>query len=205
MFKRAVTGLAAAIMFTVSAFALSAEEQASLSRITDYWNKVKTVEGQFSQVDTKKGQVTGTFYIKKPGKFRFDYDPPSPLTVVSDGYTVAVEDKKLETQDRYPLVETPLSILVDEDINLNRPDLKILSVKRADGAVSVHIQSLKKDAQGDIVLAFNEADLSLQYWVVRDAADITVTVRVSNVKLQGEISAEKFFIREDREDEDRGR
>ena len=204
MIKRALVGLAAALVLASPAFAaLDAAQQAELKRITDYWNTIRTVEGQFAQVDSSGGASSGGFLIRKPGRFRFDYDPPEELTVVADGYTVAVEDRKLETQDRYPLVETPLSILVDENITLQRPDLEVMDVEKKDGAVRVRLKSLKEDAQGELLIAFTETDLTLQYWVVRDPQGTTVTVRVSGVKLQGDIPASKFFIREPEEDDGR--
>lgn len=204
MFKRLALAATAALIFVSPAFAaLDAAKQAELKRITDYWNSIKTVEGQFNQVDDKGRGATGAFFIKKPGRFRFDYNPPEQLTVVADGYTVAVEDRKLETQDRYPLVETPLSILVDENITLQRPDLEVMDVEKKDGAVRIRMKSLKEDAQGELLLAFNDTDLTLQYWVVRDPQGTTVTVRVGDVKLQGDISSDKFFIRQ--KDEDDGR
>ena len=195
--------LAFAMALSGPALALNDLQTADLKRITDYWNSIQTVEGTFSQVDSGGGNATGDFYIKEPGRFRFDYKPPEQLTVIADGYTVAVEDRKLETQDRYPLVETPLSMLVDQNINLQRPDLQILDVARKDGAVVVHMKSLKEDAQGEILIAFNQDDLALRYWVVRDPQGTQVTVRVADVELQGDISASKFFI--ESQDEDDGR
>ncbi len=204
MIARLLAALAAALVLVAPAFAaLDAAQQAELKRITDYWNTIQTVEGQFSQVDSNGGASSGGFLIKKPGRFRFDYNPPDELTVIADGYTVAVEDRKLETQDRYPLVETPLSILVDENITLQRPDLEVMDVEKKDGAVRVRLKSLKEDAQGELLIAFTEADLTLQYWVVRDPQGTTVTVRGSGVKLQGDIPASKFFIREPEEDDGR--
>ena len=205
MFRRALlTAAAAAIVLVAPAFAaLNQQQQADLKRITDHWNAIKTVQGVFSQVDSRGGQATGAFYIRKPGRFRFDYNAPDELTLIADGQTVAVEDKKLETQDRYPLVETPLSMLVDENVTLNRPDIEILDVARKQGAIVTHLKSLKEDAQGELLIAFNEADLSLLYWVVRDPQGLQVTVRVSDVKLGENIAASRFFIREKRDDDGR--
>ena len=204
MIKRVVLGLAAsALMFVSPAFAaLTAQQTADLKRITDHWNQIQVVQGQFSQVDSGGGASTGDFMIKKPGRFRFDYNAPEELTVVADGYTVAVEDRKLETQDRYPLVETPLSVLVDQNVTLQRPDLEIISVAKKADAIVVHLKSLKKDAQGELLIAFTEADLSLLYWVVRDPQGTQVTVRVSNVTLGGDIPAAKFFIKQTEEEDD---
>jgi outer membrane lipoprotein-sorting protein len=204
MIKRVFLGLAAsALMFVSPAFAaLTAQQAADLKRITDHWNQIQVVQGQFSQVDSGGGASTGDFMIKKPGRFRFDYNAPEELTVIADGYTVAVEDRKLETQDRYPLVETPLSVLVDQNVTLQRPDLEIISVAKKADAIVVHLKSLKKDAQGELLIAFTEADLSLLYWVVRDPQGTQVTVRVSNVTMGGDIPAAKFFIKQTEEEDD---
>lgn len=207
MFKRLTLAVCAAAAFAVAPAhaALTETQQADLKRITDGWNAIKTVQGGFTQVDSKGGQATGVFFIRKPGRFRFDYQPPEDLSVIADGYTVAVEDRKLETQDRYPLVETPLSLMVDENISLQRKDLQILNVSRREDAIVVHLKSLKEDAQGELLIAFKQTDLSLLYWVVRDADGSQVTVRVGNVEQGVDIAASKFFIEQTGEEEDDGR
>lgn len=202
MIKRVLLASLMLLFSAAPAFALSDGEKAELKRITDYWNKIVTVSGRFTQTDSRGGSSAGDFLIRKPGRFRFDYAPPQALTVIADGYTVAVEDKKLETQDRYPLVETPLSVLVEENVTLEREDMQILSVQASEASVTVHIKSLKEEAQGEILIAFNRADLTLQNWVVRDPEGLDVTVRVSDVTLNAAISPDKFFIRERETEED---
>ncbi|MEO1408033.1 MAG: outer-membrane lipoprotein carrier protein LolA, partial [Pseudomonadota bacterium] len=93
--------------------ALLAEVSAALSAVT-------TAKGRFVQIAPDGSESTGDFYLRRPGRVRFEYDAPVPLLIVADGATVAVEDKDLETQDRVPLGTTPLGLLLDDDLDLNQ-------------------------------------------------------------------------------------
>ena len=84
--------------------------------------------GNFVQVGPDGSRVKGEFYIQKPGKVRFEYDPPSPIEIVADGQSVVVRDRKLATQDLYPLSQTPLRFLLSERIDLMR-DTNVIGVR----------------------------------------------------------------------------
>ncbi len=185
--------LAAAIALTLPAAALTPEQQGIWDKVTAYWNGVPTAKGAFVQTDSNGGQASGTFYLRKPGRFRFEYAPPAAQLVIADGYTVAVEDKKLETQDRYPLVETPLSILVDDRIELT-DEIQLIDVQTRPGEAFVYLRSTEEDAQGDLVIAFAWPEMALKYWQVTDAAGTKVTVQVSGVETGVQIDPKFFFI-----------
>src|SRR6267378_647557 len=78
-------------------------QRATLEKVNNYFNSVTTLVGKFVQVGPDGNKTEGLFYMQKPGKIRFEYDPPSPIELISDGDTVAVRDRKLATQDIYPL------------------------------------------------------------------------------------------------------
>ena len=82
---------------------LSDADRAELDAISAYLNGIVTLKGGFIQIEPSGGVDQGSFYISKPGKMRFEYDPPSPTLIVADGHTVAVANKRLNTVDRYPL------------------------------------------------------------------------------------------------------
>ena len=79
-----------------------------LDKVSAYLSSVQTLVGNFVQVGPDGRRVDGTFYIQKPGKVRFEYNPPSPIDIIADGSSVVVRDRSLETQDFYPLSQTPL-------------------------------------------------------------------------------------------------
>src|SRR5437763_16167811 len=95
--------------------------------------------GKFVQVGPDGGRTEGTFYIQKPGRVRFAYDPPSPVDIISDGSSVVVRDRKLATQDIIPLSQTPLRYLLTDRIVLMR-DTNVVAVHADDSYVSVAVE-----------------------------------------------------------------
>src|SRR6516165_2378934 len=91
-----------------------AKQRALLDRISNYLSSVQTMVGKFVQVGPDGGRTEGTFYMQKPGRVHFEYNPPSPIDIISDGSSVVVRDRKLATQDLYPLSQTPLRYLLAE-------------------------------------------------------------------------------------------
>ena len=76
----------------------------SSTRVSAYLNSIRTMKGGFSQIDPDGGVDQGTFVISKPGRMRFEYKPPAPTLIVSDGTTVAVQNTQAQDRRRYPLV-----------------------------------------------------------------------------------------------------
>ncbi|MFT6213163.1 MAG: outer membrane lipoprotein-sorting protein, partial [Alphaproteobacteria bacterium] len=105
-------------------FSVNASDSA-LPKITAYLNKMKSATGRFTQIGPDGVISQGDFALRKPGKMYFDYEAPTPLKIVSDGFWVSVEDTQLKTRDRYPLSETPLSILLKEKADFLKTDYKI--------------------------------------------------------------------------------
>ena len=93
------------------------EQRAQLDKISAYLNSIRTLKGSFVQLDPNGNLEEGDFYLEKPGRMRFEYRPPSAVLVVSDGDTVAVKNTKLRTVDRYPLTDTPLDLLLGDDLS----------------------------------------------------------------------------------------
>jgi outer membrane lipoprotein-sorting protein len=100
---------------------------------------VQQLSGTFVQVGPDGSRLKGEFYIQKPGKVRFEYEPPSPIEIIADGSAVAVRDRKLATQDVYPLSQTPLRYLLADRIDLMR-DTNVISVQADDVFVTVVIE-----------------------------------------------------------------
>src|SRR5271168_3789681 len=107
---------------TIEAESIKTEagQHALVDRISLYLSTIQTLVGNFVQVGPDGHKTEGKFYIQKPGKVRFEYDPPSPIDVIADGSSVVVRDRNLATQDSYPLSQTPLRYLLAERIDLWR-------------------------------------------------------------------------------------
>src|SRR6516164_9292371 len=110
---------------------LNKHQLALVSKVSVYFNQMSDLQGVFVQTSADNKRARGKFYVKRPGRFRFDYGPPSKLVVLSDGEYLAVQDHDLKTDDRVALDQTPFRVLMRKDVDLLR-DARILEVKDVD-------------------------------------------------------------------------
>lgn len=171
--------------------ALTLEQAQKLQEINVYFNTIRTMNGDFVQFDHLGRRSEGTFNLSRPGKMRFSYEPPARLEVVSDGGSVAVIDRGLDTQDIYPLGRTPLRFLVADYIDLTR-DTKIFGVKVEPDIVTILIQSKEARGSGQISLMFDAKTNDLRQWIVTDDQNRATTVALYNVELD-QPQAESLF------------
>src|SRR5205085_6559278 len=104
-----------------------ARQRALVDRVSSYLMGVRVLQGDFVQIGPDGGKSEGEFFLQKPGKVRFDYNPPSPIELIADGSSVVVRDRKLATQDLYPLSQTPLRFLLSDRMDLLR-DTNLIGV-----------------------------------------------------------------------------
>jgi outer membrane lipoprotein-sorting protein len=169
----------------------TAAQSADLDRVSAYLNSIKTMRGGFTQIGPQ-GQVDqGKFYILKPGKIRFDYDPPNPTLVISDGLSIAVYNTRLNTADRYPLTGTPLNLLLSDRLDLKKSSM-ITGVQHSPGQLIVTGRARDRNATGSITIVFTDPTLELRQWTIVDAQGLPTTVSINNVQ-QGVALPESAF------------
>ena len=165
--------------------------QADAVRIVNtYLNSFIHLEGDFTQI-APDGQVSeGKFFIRRPGRARFDYAEPNRLLVIADGFWIGIVDRKLRTTDRYPIGSTPYWALLKDEVDLST-DSRILAVERDSGLILVSIDDPTGQAAGSLTLIFEEVEapighigdsaLRLSQWLVTDAQGLTTSVVVTNL------------------------
>jgi outer membrane lipoprotein-sorting protein len=144
---------------------LTADDQALVERARDYLRGLSSAMGRFTQTDAGGRVSTGTFYLRRPGRARFEYDPPSGLVVASNGFRVAVQNRRLGTLDAYPLAATPLGVLLSRDIRIDN-GVEIGAVKRRPGGFSILARPASKKNEGQIALEFRDAPIALAGWTI---------------------------------------
>src|SRR5262245_12484677 len=156
-------------------------QRALVDKVSGYLSNVRVLSGDFNQISPDGRRAKGSFYMLKPGKVRFEYDPPSPIDIVSDGSSVVVRDRKLATQDVYPLSQTPLRFLLQDRIDLLR-DTNVVAVRGDDTHVTVVVEE-KQVLVGTnrLMMMFGIKDGQLKQWVVTDPQGFDTTVAVSNL------------------------
>jgi outer membrane lipoprotein-sorting protein len=161
--------------------ALSAEQRTIIGKINSYLSSVQQMSGKFVQVGPDGSRSQGDFYISKPGRVRFEYDDPSPIELIADGQSVVVRDRKLATQDVYPLSQTPLRFLLSDKVDLMK-DSSLTSVYADDVFVTAVLEE-KNGLVGTsrLMIMFNAKDMQLKQWTVTDPQGYDTTVAVYNL------------------------
>ena len=160
---------------------LTPEQRAIVERVNSYLSGVQTLTGNFVQVGPDGSRTQGGFYIYKPGRVRFEYDNPSPIELIADGSSVVVRDRRLATQDVYPLSQTPLRFLLAERVDLTK-DTNLVSVYADDIFVTVVLEE-KNGIVGTsrLMIMFSAKDMQLKQWTVTDPQGYDTTVAVYNL------------------------
>jgi outer membrane lipoprotein-sorting protein len=169
-------------------------DKAILDRANAALNGISTLTADFTQVGGDGRQLGGTLYLQRPGKVRFEYDKPSTLEVVSDGTTVLVRDRKLNTSDPYPIGQTPLKFLLSNRIDLTR-EASLQSVQTDPAGVRITVEdSTTLGGTSKITLSFTPDLTTLTRWRVVDPQGYTTTVSLGNQDRNKPIDPKVFML-----------
>ncbi|MDW4498352.1 outer membrane lipoprotein carrier protein LolA [Sulfitobacter sp. D35] len=182
----------AILIFALAALPAAAAEKLSLGAISNYLNGIATAQSEFTQINDDGTISTGTVYIKRPGKMRFEYNPPDQTLVVAGNQAVAIFDKKSNVpNETYPLHRTPLSIILAPRVDLSRA--RMVTGHGFDGtATQVTAQDPDNPEYGNITMSFTGAPVELRQWTVNDANGGQTTVILGELKLGGSLPNRLF-------------
>jgi outer membrane lipoprotein-sorting protein len=173
--------LAAPCGLAATPSSLSPEDKILVDQATDYLQNLGEVKGRFVQTDPRGAVSQGELYLKRPGRARFAYDPPSGLVVVSDGRTVSVFDPRLRTFNHYPLKYTPLSLFLARQIRLDR-GVVVSGVTHFSNGFGLTARDGRREAQGQITLTFADDPMRLSDWTMTDARGQTTHVQITGLE-----------------------
>ena len=180
---------------TLPVFLSVAEAQAAsgaAQKIADHFSSIRTMSGDFIQFGPRGEQTGGKFFIARPGKIRFNYEAPSAYRVISDGESVVIDNRKLNTMDLYPLSKTPLKLLLDERIDLSGSRVK--SVKEEADLITIQLADKSVFGNSKITMMFDTKSYELRQWTITDAQGKDTTVLIDNVKQGVQLDASLFKI-----------
>jgi len=172
---------------------LDEADRVVLDAISARLNELATVKGEFTQINPDGTTSEGTFFISKPGKMRFEYKPPTPTLIVADGRTVAVANTKLNTVDRYPLSETPLGLVLGNEVYLKN-DTALVSIEHQQGTIVIGARSNANMSHANISLVFSDPGYELRQWTVIDNQGLTTTVALRDLVAGAALSPSLFLL-----------
>jgi outer membrane lipoprotein-sorting protein len=183
--------IAVSTLLPLAAAPAAAQASAAAQRIADHFSSVQSMHGSFIQFDPNGRQTEGTFYIERPGKVRFDY-ASTPLRVIADGSNVAINNRKLNTWDLYPLSKTPLKLLLDRRIDLSAANIQ--SVKEEPDLTTIVMGDSSVFGTSRITMMFDPNTYELKQWTIRDQQGKDTSVMIYDVKQGGNIQESAFQI-----------
>ncbi len=165
--------------------ALTDQDRSDIGRIEGYLNTLKTATATFLQVADNGGIARGKFYLSRPGKMRFEYEPPTPILMVSTGGGSLVYYDSLLKQTSYlPVDSTPLGLLLRDNLKFGG-EVTVTKVERGPGTIRLSIVQTKEPDQGTLTLTFSERPMALKQWTVIDAQQRSTTVTL--MELQSDV------------------
>jgi outer membrane lipoprotein-sorting protein len=164
----------------------------TLRRVEAYLQNLKTAQARFVQTTHNGDQLVGTFYLKRPGKLRFEYDEPVKDFVVADGTFIYFYDGKLKEQTNAPIGTTLADFFLRKELRLSG-DLKVKESKRAGGLLQVQVVQAEEPQAGSITFGFTENPLELKKWRVIDGQGLITEVELFYVKTGVDLDNDLFI------------
>jgi outer membrane lipoprotein-sorting protein len=185
--------LPAASFAAPHAVVLSDADQATLRAAETYLNGLHTLKAKFLQIGPDGATTTGTAWLDRPGRMRFEYDPPSPLLLVAGHGTVVFRDNKVDQTSNIPMEQTPLGLLLRDRITLSG-DVTVTDFQRPPGQLQITVVKTASPDDGSLTLLLNADPLALEGWTVVDAQGRETRVRLSQATLGGDFDPSLFVF-----------
>lgn len=167
----------------------------SVLQAETYLRALGTAKARFLQTAPDGAQLTGTFYLSRPGKLRFEYDPPVKDFVVADGIFIYFYDSQMGEQSNAPIGQTLADFLLQGDLRLSG-DVTVTDVRRGDGLLQVTMTQTADPSAGSLVLGFGENPLALKKWRVIDAAGAVTEIELFQLETGMELDGGLFVYRD---------
>ena len=193
MDRRSFLAAASAFATLPSLASAQAYDPAVADALSRYLNTITTMQGGFTQQSPDGRIAEGEFFMRRPGRLRFEYFDPFPTLVVADGTWAGVINREAKTLNQVPLSRTPLYLLLDDDIDLVSSG-SIQSIERAEGVVKANAIDPSNPGQGTISMVFSTTPVQLLKWVITDEQGRSSVISLRNVKRGMYIDPRKFLI-----------
>jgi outer membrane lipoprotein-sorting protein len=179
----------------VRAAQLSPAEQSEVQAVQQYLNGIRTLTARFLQSSEDGGTAQGELSMSRPDRMRFEYDPPAPILLMANGYSVIYFDKQLQQTTYLPISSTPAWFLLRDDIKLSG-DVTITRFEHGPGVIRVTLVQTKEPDAGTVTLTFSDKPLELKQWVITDPQGKRTTVALVNMRTGVPVDANLFVFQE---------
>jgi outer membrane lipoprotein-sorting protein len=192
MLRRTLLLLALALPLQAqAAFQPTPQDRTDVARIEAYLNALTSLHGKFLQVAPDGGISGGQAWLSRPGRLRFQYDPPAPFILVAAHGQLVFQDWSIKQQSQAPLSSTPLGMLLAQHVTLSG-DIAVTAINRLPGEIDVSLVRSAAPSDGTLTLVFADKPLALRQWTVVDAQRKETRVTLFDTELGGTFDAKLF-------------
>ena len=171
-----------------------AAEKLSLAEISGYLNTLQSSQSPFTQINADGTISTGQFAIKRPGRARFDYNPPEQALVIVGSGAVAIFDGRTNSPpEQYPIGQTPLKLILQRNVNLQASGI-VVDHSYDGTATKVVAQDPENPEFGTIEMVFTGSPVELRQWVIRDSSGSPTTLILGGLETQARLPDVLFSI-----------
>jgi len=160
---------------------LTQQDTLELQRIAAYLNNIRTMTARFQQTANNGGVSAGHLWVARPGRMRFEYDPPTPITLLADSASVYYWDKQLNQTSKYELRQTPAWFFLRDPISFGA-EVVVTRFEHLGGIVRVTVVESAQPDAGSLTLDFSENPLTLRQWTVIDQQGKRTIVSLSDLQ-----------------------
>jgi outer membrane lipoprotein-sorting protein len=179
----AMTGAAAAQM--------TAQDQTDIARVEAYLNGIRSLKARFVQTASDGSSASGVALMQRPGKMRFQYDPPTPFLLVANYGFLTFYDSQLNQTSHIPLSRTPLSILLADKVSLTGA-VTVSKIVRFPGQLQISMFRTASPGEGTLTLIFADNPLALRQWIVLDQQGKETRVAFTDMDVGAHIDGSAF-------------
>jgi outer membrane lipoprotein-sorting protein len=174
-----------------------AQNKATIDRLQKYLSNLKTVVAEFTQVAPDGTLSNGKFFMERPGKMRWQYNPPTPILMVSNGSELVFYDYELEQVNHIPLDSTLIGFLAQDKISFDDM-VGIINLSKNAGVIRITLAQKEKPDEGQLMLEFSDNPLLLRNMEITDATNQVTTVALNNARFGVKLDSRLFEFRDPR-------
>ena len=172
--------------------ALSEQQAAQVKKIEEALNGIKTMQARFTQTAPNGKEVSGTFYLSRPGKLRFEYDPPVTDFIVADGVFLYFYDGQMKQQSNMPISGSLADFFLRKHLDLSG-DVTVKKLQKKGGFWEVSVAQTNDPAAGTLVIGLDQKTLALQKWRVIDAQGVTTKIQLKDINTGMSLDRNLFY------------
>ncbi len=178
--------------------AAAQDQKLILAQVEMYLEKLTTIKADFVQIAPNGELVSGVFYLKRPGKMRWEYDPPVPVVMVSNGKFLRYYDSELDQISDIPLDDTLAGFLAKDDISFDPKVINVLEANSQDKALRVKIEMAGKKDDGNLTMEFEEGPMRLRNLILVDSQGKQTNISLNNAKYGISLPDDLFVVKDTR-------